>query len=561
MYIGFIFIVYLFISIIAYGRLPHTFFLQDEWAIFGNYLYWDKAHLDWLQRLFIYQQYTHIIPFGNLISYVQFRLFGLYFPPYGIVSIIWHLINSFLVYLLARKLTKHRWVAFVAGLLFLTTSVSHQAVTWIATTAGTVGSVTFLLLSLIFFVPYIENTENRKRSFFLSLCFFLISLGFKETSLFAFVLFPIFWLLFERKKTRRKLFQLLGIMSLLGVAYLVLRLGIASGESRVSAASELSQPTLLVYTYRFFTTPFKVLVQSFFPVSVILMIARSIVSLGYPQFMQGGSPDPHIVESVASDVVSLSVSIFIIVAIGTCYLFFEKCKESRMAKSLLFSLFFVLTSALPLIVIPGRAGFFSLLDGRHLYSTNVLGSLLFALGIYATYRFFPNRKIFPIVLVFCVGMFMLYHVRAIRGDMYIQAAVGKSRLALLSAILHSYPKLPPKIIVYVESDKAYYGLAPTETIPPFQSGFGQTLLVWYNAHGDEFPACFFKDQYLYVLLSEDYKECEGRGFGYFRKIESLKEATLTHAISPTSIIGFRYHSITNSLEDITNEVRNVVYEK
>src|SRR3989338_10493172 len=109
-----IFAIFLVTILLVYGKLPFTFFQQDEWAIFANYIYWDTFGLDWLNRLFIYEQDTHIIPMSNLFSYLQFKLFGLNFAPYAWVGIVLHLVNSLLVVKLANLLGKNKMLGLIA---------------------------------------------------------------------------------------------------------------------------------------------------------------------------------------------------------------------------------------------------------------------------------------------------------------------------------------------------------------------------------------------------------------------------------------------------------------
>ena len=81
------------------------------------------------------------------------------------------------------------------------------------------------------------------------------------------------------------------------------------------------------------------------------------------------------------------------------------------------------------------------------------------------------------------------------------------------------------------------------------------MLVWYNEHGENFPSCFFKGQFLYVLQSQGYRQCEGRGFGYFRKAEDLKKSIKENNLRPENVVAFSYISSENSLKNITQKTR------
>lgn len=529
---------YSIIALIVFGGLTQTFFQQDEWAIAGNFLYWQKAHLGWFTRLFVYEQDTHMIPLGVLFSYVQYVMFGLSFAPYALASLALHVVNAFLVFKFADELFRSKAISFLAGLFFLVNATTHQAVTWTATSAGTLGSTFFALLSLIFF---------QRGKIIPSLLLLLASLGFKETSIFLFAFYPIFWLLTNKNPTFKSFARLLILLLVFGLLYVGARVVISQfWTTTASTAAELSQPGVATYLYRLFSNPVRIFTQTIVPVPILLKIARHIMLLGYPQFVYDGTPDPYVAESVASDIVSFA---FAAVA-ATILLVFNKDR-----RFLVLSILFIALSAIPFLIIPGRAGYISLFDGRHLYLTSVFVSILLSLVITRIYQVFSKRWLSIGVFSLLVIGFVSMHVVKIRRDIEYQVAVAQLRQSILRTITEAYPVLPQETVFYIESDKAYYGLPPEETIVPFQSGFGQTLLVWYNGHGDKFPACFFERKFLYVLTSQDYKECEGRGFGFVRSLNKLREFVQTSRISPEFVMSFRFNSSTNVLTDITGDIQ------
>lgn len=155
---------------------------------------------------------------------------------------------------------------------------------------------------------------------------------------------------------------------------------------------------------------------------------------------------------------------------------------------------------------------------------------------------------------------LFLHYKTIRTDIKQLIADGQLRKSILNQIQTSYPVLPEKVVFYVESDKAYYGLPDEETILPFQSGFGQTLLVWYYHHGEKFPSCMFADGWLYPIEDQGYRYCQGRGFGYFRNVDDLDEAFQTNDLSPENLTAFEFHSEDESLNDITAFMRERLKE-
>lgn len=549
---------YSLIVLIVYGELPFAFFQQDEWAIFGNFLYWDKVHLDWVQRFFTYSK-THLIPLADLVSYLQFKLFGLNFFFYGISAIMIHLANSLLVYHLSRLLIREKILAFLAGLLFLCNSIYHQGFTWAATTIGTAGSAFFILLSLIFFTKYVAEKSGKIQYGIFSLIFFAISLFFKETSVFLFLFFPVLWFIYKENKNFLTGIKLFILFFIFGFLYVLLRIYfLISGFTSTNAGVEYSQPGILFYLYRVFSSPLKFIAQSILPQELVTKIADLMIILGYPVypgFLSGNVPNPYISQSIGADIVSYVFSVTIILISIVLSLYFKIKKENYMKKVLFLSILFVALSSLPFIFIPGMAGYFSLIDGRHLYISGVFSSMLLVILGFGFYAVFKRKRGIALVLMATYLVFFLFHIKKIRTDINHQVGTAFIRKSILNEIYNSYPDLSRKVVFYIEGDRPYYGLPEQEFIIPFQSGFGQTLLVWYNAHGQTFPSCFFRDKFFYNLLTQGYRECEGRGFGYFRKWENLISAIDAEGLTSEDIIAFEYDSSRNLLKDITQDLR------
>ncbi len=540
-------------AFLAFGKLPLTFFQQDEWAIFGNYLYWQKEQLSWWNRLFIYEQDTHIVPISNFLSYLQYYLFGLSFPFYAIVSISIHAVNALLIYYLTTLFVRNKFIGFLAGLFFLTNSITQQAITWVATTTGTAGSTLLVLLSIVFFMRFLRRGE-KKTDILLSVFFLAISLLMKETSIFCFVFFPILWFLYGKKKNVFSMIKTFSPFFVLGITYILFRLYfLLFGYHSTSVAEELSQPNILIYIFRIVTFPLKFIAQSFIPVPYIIALGSTMVLLGYPHFVLGGTSDPYVVETVASDIVSYVVA-FVIIGLSVFTYRIKVIHKIGIHKVAIASVLFISLSSLPFIFIPGKGGYLSLIDGRHLYLTSIFSSILLSVLVLVAYRVLGRKKI--LLVGFFVVLYIGMNMMVIRKALNIQMGIAFTRQQILKTIYTLYPHLPPKVIFYVESNTAFYGLPDEEKILPFQSGFGQTLLVWYNDHGENIPSCFFQSKYLYVLLSQDYKECGGRGFGYYRNINLLKESLAANNLYAKNVIAFRYNSFTNSVIDITKELQN-----
>lgn len=555
--IYFLIAIYFFLAFLAFDRLPFAFFQQDEWAIIGTFSYFDKASLGWFERLFTYGQNTHTIPLSGLTSYFEYKLFGLNFSPYAYSSIAMHLINVGLVFYLTYLFFKRKLPAFIAGLVFLVDFIPSQGITWIATSSSTLGVTTFTLLSLIFLTKYSLH-KSEKKFLILSFISLFLSLLFKESSIFMFLFIPIFWLIFNSKKNYKIIFKFLIAIFSVGALYIFPRLFLIlyNSTATVSLSDKLASPNVIVLFYRAVTFPFKAIPQSIIPHDIIVFLADKVVLLGYPDFVHYGFPDPLVSQLIGSDLISYFLAAIILLV---CVWMYKKALKQNMkiyANIIIISLAFIAMSALPLIFIPGKPGYSSFFDSRYLYLSSIFKAILLANIMFLLYNFFGRKKIIPTLLVVFFVFFLVLNVLSIRNGIENEIVRGDMRKSILNQVQKAYPKLPEKVVFYTESDTAHYGVPTEEKIMPFLSGFGQTLLVWYQGHGQDFPACFFKDKYLYAIFEQGYKECEGRGYGYFRKLDSLKEAVGQYGIDPNNIISFRYISGEDKLADISIETRN-----
>lgn len=157
-------------------------------------------------------------PIASLAFAIEYKLFGA--NPFGfhLVSILFHLINTILVYFLIRKMTNNFFVAFFVTSLWALHPVLTEAVSWVSNQSSLI-FFTFFLLSVLSLLRYKEN-QDKKFFLWFSYLFFAVSLLAKETTLGGiFVIWMVFLYYFNFKKH----FKLFSLFLIIGATYLFAR--------------------------------------------------------------------------------------------------------------------------------------------------------------------------------------------------------------------------------------------------------------------------------------------------------------------------------------------------
>jgi len=537
----------------AFFDVPKTFFQQDEWQYFGINIYsLSVSHP--LRTLVLPQagELTHFFPLATLFFFFEYLLFKMKFPFYVYVNIILHVCNSAALYFFLRTITKKRNIAFWSALLFAVGSIAHQPVSWIAAGIGTLESTFLSLVSLSAFVSYIEKKSQLK--LFIVVVSFMLSLLFKEISLFLFFVYPMTWILYEVKK--KKFFRDSAFVALTMVIffYILLRLFflVSAVRSSQPEIGDVSHATAPVYVYRLLMIPLKGFSQSLVPANILIHISDAVIHLAYPQFIaRDGAPNPHISQSIVFDLVTYGASVLGIAIAFWASWQLRKQKEFRLEKCIYWTMLFIFVSVVPFIFIPGKAGYFSIFEPRNLYLTSIGTSGMIVIGVYGIWKSLSKRPWFFYGILL---MFALYNMRIIRHDVKSQVTIGTLRKNFLISIQRTYPTLPNPVVFYTESDTSYYGLPQEEHILPVQSGFGRMLMVWYQQTG-QFPGCLYESQFLHDLISEGYRYCDGRGFGYVRRYDTLVSVVFRNGIAVSHVIAYAWDSKVKKFTDITKETQ------
>lgn len=531
----------LIITIFVYIGILAGFFQQDEWLVFDRlFLLQQKNIFQFLSDVFK-PSLSHFTPLTLLVLFFSSKTFGLNYEGYAAESLVLHLITLTLFYFLCLRIFKKVYIAFAAALLFAVSGINYQGTTWVIADIGTHGAAILALLSGLSFVGFLKNKSGRL--FVVSIVFYILSLFFKETT-FALIGFYLitFHFLGNSELKQKRIFPL--TLMVIGLVYFGFRASMffilgAQSVSSVQASKE-------VFIYNALTLPAKSLVQSIIPPQLFIAITDTLqnllakTSVGDIEIFNS----PLLFQQIVLEILNLLTFAAMIIA-G----YFLSKSEAKQAKSIiLFSALFVVINSFILVLSPERNGIISLIDSRNLYLLSMGGSviLIFVASIICG----TKRLVFYLFILpfFTVSLFFL------NKELISLKDFGQTREKILNQIEKDYHKLPSRTVFYTESNTSFYGFPPETLIMPFQSGFGQTLLVWYYP-SEKFPNDFLQNRFLWEITSQGYRELNGRGFGYFRDFDSLVKTMDDYNLDKASVIAYRYDLEKKSVEDITQEVQ------
>ena len=535
------FFILILLVLAGYSLVHFGFFQQDEWLGFARHiLLSDMEARELLGNIFTPYS-AHYVPLTFLSINLLFFLFNLNYLGYAIVSIGFHIITVMLVFYLTKLLLKNDFFALAAAGLFGVSAAGYQATAWMVADIATHGAAIFGLLSLIFVLNFLSS----RKTFLLILIivFLLISLLFKEITIGLFLITPLMFYLYADKSLKSKA-RFPWIFFGIFVLYFVFRVIMFMGSPfNLTSAEGINRDYLFSNTVAY---PVKTVVQTAIPPGQIIQLSDWLTS-GLPEDIRGEKG------TTAFDIFAqgrvlpiMELLLFLLIGAGT-FVLWKRSKDADFRRILLFSFFFIVINSVVYVLSPERTDLISLIDSRNLYFPSIGTSILIVAILMKIAKANFKKAFFLLLPIFLINVFWLKEINSL-------VQFGSLRREILSHIKATYPDLPDKVVFYTESDTSYFGLLPEEKIMPFQSGFGQTLLVWYYTT-EEWPNEFLQDRFLWEITEQGYREYNGRGFGYFRDYEMLKDTLQDYKLKEDSIISFSWSSKYNALVDTTEKLR------
>lgn len=579
-------ILYAVIIGMIYLPLVGSYFIQDEWYNFGLFNQFVSNKLGFLS--IFKQQFTnpkmygiHFTPLWNTLFFIEYQLFGLHYVLWIIASLILHFIATLLLVKLALELTKSRLIALLAGLYFALSFAHAEAVYWVNTHIQTQGATICAIVALLLWFKALK--KNTASLYLTSLFFIAFGLLLKETAFALFPIMVIMAILYGDKSAIKKSLSYIATGFFVYMPYrIVFAKFLYARDTSNLDVGPLIPPGIFdigAQSYRLIFYPMKAIVQEFFTSSIITKFAENITGWSYPAYahdrLERGATFLLFSQSAGSDIVMIYFSFLLFIIILIVALQFHREHRTQLIKALIFAIAVIASSIVPLLFIASWLSklfvYVTYLDSRHLYFTSIGGGLFFGLFIFGMYllvrsalrmKFFSKYHIIHtydqtltmIISLAIFGMIMIYLVLSAQTTVGQVAAVGRERKAIIQTITSSYPTVSPKTVFLIKSNKPYYGLA--EPIVPFQTNFGYTLLHVYNAT-QHYPLSFFTTGFLLQkgIIGEDYREENGKGFGYFISEKDLVIAMRKFNLDTQSVYAFAYDGVAMQTTDITATMR------
>jgi hypothetical protein len=520
------------VSVITYRDMGSTFFQQDEWATLGRVMKFQGSLglLDYLKEVVFEIKAPRLLPFTLIGNYLIFKLFGLNISYYGIFAFFIVTINSLLIYFTVQKLLKSSLASTAASLLWLTNSLSSDTVTWVGTTISSQFSFMFFVISIYYLLSFIE--KPKETIFFIrSLVFMSVSLWFKEIGLYYFIPFILYLWLFSKKERLSIKFRRSGeILLPLLITFFLTRL-IIKQNMDIGAATTVEVPELPYLVYNFFLIPARGLFHVFLPQVDLYNLFHMANKVRY-----FGQTDGFVVDNIIPDAFSLLISFYLVTMIG----FLSWFLNTRHRKILLLAVVSFIFSFVPILLFQNKD---AILDPRYHIFPAFWASILVAVLIAGIF----NKGIKRIVAVVLLILLINHNISSIHYLIDQDIVLGNYRRKILATINEIKPELG--------DDNVFYFFTSYTGFYEFQSGFGQTLAVWFFDTG-KIPPEVMTDADFWDFYYEGLKVYDGKKYGYFMFYDKLLGALQQNSdISLNNVHAYYWDHPKHTVENVSGEIR------
>lgn len=546
----------LFIGV-TYQDLTKLYYVNDEWLQFGLV----KVHgmFAGINRLPIWE----ILlgkgrPLGTLVNNLIFYYFPYNVLPFAVISWLSHFGNSFLVYLIAKKISKNNFISMVSSLFFSVSQIAYQSFAWVASSVQVGVSSLFMFNAIYLFMFYLDKKQKRYAIFaWLST---YISILFKDSSFAIIVFLPLLSLLYINKPLPVykwiRTYWVIAIGIIVFSVYRLLSLLELSSKGVGSLFTSTLMSRYVLYTWNIVFFPIVSLSHFFVPFRYMYRLADIFADFLYPFIStpQFSSQRDILLHTIVPDMISVLLFIPIVAVLIYCYI-----QEKALRKTYVFALVYYFVVFIPFAIYLDHRNV-SYVESRYMYVQS-LGIGLFIGGFCNVLKnkinaLSKSKYLGWVCVLFILSFFLIKQSSLLRREIRASAYEAADIKHITTEVKKTFPILPKNPIIYLDGNASYFYYSNMKV--PLQVGPGYVFfLLYYDQVGS--PELFEKNFMLWQLFVQWYEEANGKGYGYFYDKEKLKLFMQQNKnISIEQLVGIYYNSDTKKFEDRTVELQEYI---
>lgn len=207
----FVFVGFTIVCLLVYGQVIRFEYinLDDNLYVYSNPVVTNGLSLQGVRWAFTVFHSANWHPLTWISHMIDVSLFGVNPGMHHAVNVIFHLINSFLVFGVFHKLTRRYWSSVIIAFLFAFHPAHVESVAWVSERKDVLSTL-FWLLTMWAYIRYARQEGDKKLNYGLVLLFFILGLMSKPMLVtLPFVLLLLDYYPLERLTNKRDVLPLL----------------------------------------------------------------------------------------------------------------------------------------------------------------------------------------------------------------------------------------------------------------------------------------------------------------------------------------------------------------
>ncbi|HUD20153.1 MAG TPA: hypothetical protein VMR81_06955 [Patescibacteria group bacterium] len=534
--------------------LPNLYYVFDEWKLLGAvYIYGPLGELKLLTPMEIISGKARFL--ALLLTNISLYVAPFSALPFAIASDVVHLLNAILLYLIVKKISKSKFLAFFSGLFFITCSVDSQVFTWIGATYESLFALFFSLLAIWLYLIRFDykrpvNTSLKVSSW---ICL-LLAYYFKETSIVVLVLFFWFDWMYGKKRSDKLLLtvknNLIPILLFCGIGFLrILTFYVIHGHPTFA---QQTHPSIARIAFHLIYYPLTSLAHFYIPYDYMIKLSIFFYHFQYQFIPKVFSDVGETVLNyyIIADYLSFMITVVLIVAI---YFLVLPIKKYRTL--LFFAVLYYFLQHVPLALYDapkGKAYF----ESRYYYVLLPSGAIFFSLlliGIKNLMKSIVRFEFIAFLIICFVGCGYIYKQAVVmKRDVIAGVEYNQPMKTAMDQFIAIRPNLPDKPIILLTGNNTYFG--EVDQFIPVLLNPGYALMVRYYKTG-KIPGELILEPY-HFDHGEGYRLVGNKAYGFYTQESHLIELLKSNPkLSINQVVGFYYDGATGTLKDDTQEVQ------